>query len=85
MTRCATRTWAGIEALGNLWEKSLLAIWRAAAVNQAPRFFRKKCTSRYTTASQSIASKLGSQMIAVVLAIVENKFLRLPNRDIKPL
>jgi hypothetical protein len=49
-------------------------------------FFRLKCTSRYTTASQLIASKLGShKMIPVILAIVENKSAHLPNRDIKPL
>lgn len=41
MTRCATHTWAGIEALPD--------------------------------------------MNPVVLAIVENKFPHLPNRDIKPL
>jgi hypothetical protein len=86
MTRYATRTWAAIEALTSRWEQSLLAIWRAAAVNQAPRFSDRKCTSRYTTASQLIASKLGShKMIPVVLAIVENKSAHLPSRDIKPL
>ena len=33
------------------------AIWREAAANQAPRFSRQKCASRFRTAAPPIARK----------------------------
>jgi hypothetical protein len=46
-----------------LWEQTLVAIWRAAAVIQSTRSFSKKCAGRCTTATPPIATKVGSHRI----------------------
>ena len=49
--------------LVGLWEQTLVAIWRAAAAIQTPRFFRYKCAARFTTAAQPIATKVCSHRV----------------------
>jgi len=49
--------------LDPLWEQTLVAIWRAAAVIQSTRSFSKKCAGRCTTATPPIATKVCSHRI----------------------
>ena len=43
-----------------LWEQTLVAIWREAAVTQAALFGQEKSIARSTAAAQSVAPKTGS-------------------------
>ena len=51
---------SGASAWITLWEQTLVAIWRAAAVIQSTRSFSKKCAGRCTTATPPIATKVCS-------------------------
>ena len=58
--------------LDPLWERTLVAIWRAAAVIQSTRSFSKKCAGRCTTATPPIATKVCSHSSQALARLAPN-------------